>query len=76
MNRFSIYARLKQFIASISFKLFLWSSDLTDEEYWNEIYEQEKRTKVPVRRYVCTKCGYVDVDGIKDTLEKINKISN
>ena len=32
----------RQFIAGISFKIFLWASETTQEKYWQEIYNQEK----------------------------------
>jgi hypothetical protein len=33
----------KQKIATIGWFLFIWGNDFTEEEYWGQIYEQEKR---------------------------------
>lgn len=42
MDRKSIKQRIKQWIAGIGFRLFLWVNEKTEEEYWEEIYQQEK----------------------------------
>lgn len=45
MDKLTITARVKQWIASIGFRLFIWGNETTEEEYWEEIYQQEKRYK-------------------------------
>jgi hypothetical protein len=30
-------------VGNIGWRLFLWGNETTDEKYWCEIYEQEKR---------------------------------
>ena len=40
---FSILEIIKQKIASVGFKLFLWGNSISEEEYWKQIYEQEKQ---------------------------------
>lgn len=42
MKPFTFLQIIKQWIASIGFRLFLWGNDTTEEKYWREIYEQEK----------------------------------
>lgn len=32
----------KRFIAYIGWKLFIWASDTTEDQYWADIYNQEK----------------------------------
>lgn len=43
MGEETIIQKIKDFIAGVSFKLFLWGNGLTKEEYWKQIYEQEKQ---------------------------------
>lgn len=43
MGKSSLIDKIKTLIANIGFKLFLWANQLTQEEYWKAIYEQEKR---------------------------------
>lgn len=31
-----------QLIAGVSFKIFLWATETTQEKYWQDIYNQEK----------------------------------
>jgi hypothetical protein len=45
MNKVIILYKLKKFIGTTSWKLFLWSIGRTQNEYWEEIYQQEKRFK-------------------------------
>ena len=45
MGNISILKRVKLFIASIGFDLFLWGNDTTQEVYWKQIYEIEKSEK-------------------------------
>ena len=42
MDKITIIERIKKWIASIAWNLFIWGSDFTEEEYWQRIYEQEK----------------------------------
>lgn len=39
---YTLKQRIKDFISSIVWPIFLWSIDETEERYWNQIYEQEK----------------------------------
>lgn len=41
MGKLTIIQRLKQIVASIGWKLFIWGNETTPEQYWSEIYEQE-----------------------------------
>ena len=45
MGKFGIITVIKQWIAGIGFKLFIWGNDTTQEEYWEDIYQQEKAYK-------------------------------
>mgnify|MGYP001575279770 CR=1 FL=1 len=45
MKKHSLIIRLKEWIASIGWKLFIWGNSTTQEKYWEEIYEQEKAFK-------------------------------
>ena len=45
MGRVGLIDRLKQFIASIGWKLFIWGNNYTQEEYWESIYQQELNLK-------------------------------
>ena len=42
MGKLSIWTRIKLAIGSIGWKLFIWGNSTTEEEYWHEIYLQEK----------------------------------
>lgn len=41
MGKISVWQNLKNWIASIGWKLFIWGNNTTEEEYWESIYEQE-----------------------------------
>lgn len=41
MKRRSISQIIKQFIASIGWRLFMWGNETNEEAYWEEIYQQE-----------------------------------
>jgi hypothetical protein len=43
MEKETIVERIRRFIASIGWKLFIWGNDFTQEEYWGRIYRDEKR---------------------------------
>ncbi len=45
MSELSIWNKLKLRIGAVAFGIFIWSIGMTDEEYFEEIYEQEKRLK-------------------------------
>ena len=49
MGKQSIVDKVKDFIAGIGWKLFLWGSEFTAEEYWETIYytEWSKRNTQP-----------------------------
>lgn len=51
MGKLSIITRIKLFIGGIGWKLFLWGNGFTDEEYWEQIYEQEKRFREKYNDY-------------------------
>lgn len=42
MGKHTILDAAKYFIGRISFRVFLWSISMTDEQYWNAIYLQER----------------------------------
>jgi hypothetical protein len=45
MRELSIWNKLKLRIGAVAFGIFIWSMGMTDEEYFEAIYEQEKRLK-------------------------------
>jgi hypothetical protein len=45
MDEFTIFDNIKDFLAGIFFKLFLLCIGYTKEQYWQNIYEQEKALK-------------------------------
>lgn len=45
MEKSLLLQRFKSWVSKISWKIFIWSLDTTEEKYWEEIYEQEKRFK-------------------------------
>lgn len=42
MGELSLIECVKDFIAGMGWRLFLWGSGFSEEEYFNRIYEQEK----------------------------------
>lgn len=42
MGKATIIGKIHDLVASIGWRLFLWGTRLTQEEYWRQIYEQEK----------------------------------
>ena len=38
----SLLDQIKDWITGISFRVFLWSIGLTDDQYWEQVYEIEK----------------------------------
>ena len=51
MGRLSFIIKLKLFVGGIGWRLFLWGNVFTDEEYWEQIYEQEKRFREKYNDY-------------------------
>lgn len=45
MGKRSIWKELKLRIGALAFGIFIWSIEMTDEEYFDAIYEQEKMLK-------------------------------
>lgn len=45
MNKENILELFKSKISSLGWKLFIWGLGLTQEQYWERIYEQEKSYK-------------------------------
>lgn len=41
MRKLTIYEKFKQYLSGLGFKLFLWGGNLTAEQYWKMIQEQE-----------------------------------
>lgn len=46
MSKQTLIQWFKSFIASIGFKMFLWGNGITKEEYWQDIYEQERQFRI------------------------------
>jgi hypothetical protein len=42
MGKLSILTRLRLWIGSIGWKMFIWGVDTTEKKYWDDIYELEK----------------------------------
>ncbi len=45
MGKTPLFERIRDFIGLIAWRVFLWSIQMSDERYWNSIYEQEKALK-------------------------------
>ena len=43
MGKETLKQKIMDFIAGVSYKIFLWSINKTEHEYWTEIYFQEKK---------------------------------
>lgn len=41
MGKLGIFNKLKLFANKVSWKVFIWSLGITQEEYWQSIYYQE-----------------------------------
>jgi len=50
MGEMSIFRKVRCFIESISWKLFLWSISMSDHEYWHTIYVQEAAQEAAQRK--------------------------
>jgi hypothetical protein len=42
MGKLRILTRLRLWIGSIGWRMFIWGMNTTEEEYWNSMYEWEK----------------------------------
>ena len=42
MGKLRILTRLRLWIGSIGWRMFIWGADTTEEKYWDDIYELEK----------------------------------
>jgi hypothetical protein len=45
MQKENLFQLLKSKISSLGWKLFIWGLGMSQEEYWERIYQQEKRHK-------------------------------
>jgi hypothetical protein len=45
MGKENLLAKFKGKVSSIGWKLFIWGLGITQEEYWERIYQQEKQFK-------------------------------
>ncbi len=46
MSKQNIIDRIKEIIASMAWKVFLWANGFSQEQYWKMIYEQEKNEEL------------------------------
>lgn len=49
--KISFISEFKRVIASIGWRLFIWGNRFTEEQYWEQIYEQEKAFREPLVKY-------------------------
>lgn len=45
MGKQNLLNRLKSKVSSLGWKMFIWGLGITQEEYWERIYQQEKQFK-------------------------------
>jgi hypothetical protein len=45
MGNKNLFERLKNKVSSLGWKMFIWGLGITQEEYWERIYQQEKNLK-------------------------------
>lgn len=45
MKKENLVDKFKSKVSSIGWKLFIWGLGITQEEYWEHIYQQEKQLK-------------------------------
>ena len=50
MGKLRILTRLRLWIGSIGWKLFIWGMDTTEEAYWNSMYEWEKTYRIQIEK--------------------------
>lgn len=46
MGKKTFFNKIKQYVSSIGWKLFIWGLDISEEDYWERIYQQEKYYKI------------------------------
>lgn len=57
MKKLTLKQLVKQFIAGVGFRLFIWGSETTEERYWKEIQHQENahdKDKEAIRNAMCS----------------------
>lgn len=42
MGKMTLMDKIKDLLGRYAWRIFLWSIETTEEQYWKEIYEQEK----------------------------------
>lgn len=42
MGKMTLIDRIKDMLGRYGWRIFLWSIEMTQEQYWKEVYEQEK----------------------------------
>ena len=45
MGKQNLLDKLKSKVSSLGWKMFIWGLGITQEEYWERIYQQEKQFK-------------------------------
>jgi len=45
MGKQHLFQSIKNKISSLGWKMFIWGLGITQEEYWDRIYQQEKQFK-------------------------------
>jgi hypothetical protein len=50
MGKLRILTRLRLWVGSIGWKLFIWGMDTTEEAYWNSMYEWEKTYRIQIEK--------------------------
>ena len=45
MGKQNLLDKLKSKVSSLGWKMFIWGLGITQEEYWERIYQQEKQLK-------------------------------
>ncbi len=45
MDKLTLWEKIKEIIAGIAWRVFLWASALTQDEYLDQVYKQEKAYK-------------------------------
>ena len=56
MGPLSFKQLVKSFISNIGWRLFLWGSDLTEEQYINQLYEEESLIRTNIENTVMVDC--------------------
>lgn len=50
MGKLRILTRLRLWIGSIGWRMFIWGMDTTEEAYWNSMYEWEKTYRIQIEK--------------------------